>query len=48
MALHLPIGPLKTLSGLEPEFRDMNPVQTTIFADDIANAPLGPVDGEIC
>ena len=35
MALHLPIGPLKTRSWLEP---------TSPLADDIATAPSGPVD----
>ena len=37
MALHLPIGPLKT--------QDANPVPTSPLADDIATAPLGPVKG---
>ena len=36
MALHLPIGPLKTCSGL------VNLVPTCEFAADIATAPLGP------
>ena len=36
MALHLPIGPLKTRSGLEP-------VPTSPLADDIVTAPSGSV-----
>ena len=36
MAIHLPIGPLKTRSGLEP-------VPTSPLADDITTAPSGPV-----
>ena len=42
MALHLPVGPLKTRSGLEP-VRDANPVPTSPFADDITTAPSRPV-----
>ena len=35
VALHLPMGPLKT--------RDANPVPTSPLADDIPTAPSGPV-----
>ena len=46
MAIHLPIGPLKTCSGLEPgwsRYRDVNPVPTSSLADDITTALSGPV-----
>ena len=46
VALHLPIGPLKTRSGSEPvpRCRVANPVPTSPLADDIATAPSGPVN----
>ena len=40
MAIHLPIGSLKTRSGLEPVPR-CEP--STYLADDITSAPSGPV-----
>ena len=43
MAIHLPIGSLKTRSGLEPLPR-MNPVPTSPLADDITTAPSGLVN----
>ena len=42
MAYYLPIGPLKTRSGMEP-YRDANPVPSTPLTDDIATAPSGLV-----
>ena len=42
MALHLPMGLLKTRSGLE-RYRDANPIPIGTLADDIATAPSGPV-----
>ena len=42
VALHLPIGPLNTSSGLE-RYRDTNPVPTSPLADDITTTSLGPV-----
>ena len=42
MALRLPIGSLKTRSVLEPVSR-LDPIPTSPLADDIANAPSGPV-----
>ena len=42
MAIHLPIGPLKTRSGLE-QYRDTNSVPTSPVADDITTAPSGSV-----
>ena len=41
MALHIPIGPLKTCSGLEPVPRCK---PTSSSADDIATAPSVPVN----
>ena len=38
MALHLPIGPLKTYSGL-----DVNSAHARQLADDLASVPSGPV-----
>ena len=43
VVFHLPIGPLKTCSGLS-RYRDVNPVPTNLLADDIATAPSGPVE----
>ena len=40
MASHLPIGSLKTCSGLEPVPR----CKTSPLADDITTAPSGPVN----
>ena len=42
MALHLPIGPLKTRSELEPVPR-YEPSTYKPIADDITTAPSGPV-----
>ena len=42
MAIHQPIGPLKTRSGLEPVPR-YDPVPTSPLADDITTVPSGPV-----
>ena len=39
MALHLPIGPLKTCSGLEPA-RRCDPLYPSPLADDIATTPF--------
>ena len=39
MAIHLPIGPLKSWSL----HRDANPVPTSPLADDVTTAPSGPV-----
>ena len=47
MALHLPIGRLKTALGWNP-YRDANPVPTSPIADDIATVPSGPVSGITC
>ena len=42
MAIHLPIGPLKTRSGWS-RYRDANPIPTSQLAHDITTAPSGPV-----
>ena len=42
MALHLPIEPLKTHSGLG-RYRYANPVPTIPLADDLATMSSGPV-----
>ena len=42
VAIHLPIGSLKTCSGLE-RYRDVNPVPTSPLTNDIATALLRPV-----
>ena len=42
MAIHLPIGPLKTTLGWS-RYQDTNPVPTSPLADDITTAPSGPV-----
>ena len=42
VALHLPMGSLKTCSGLEL-VRMANPVPIGPLSDDLATVPLGPV-----
>ena len=42
MAIHLPIGSVKTCSVLEPD-TDANPVPTSPLANDITTVPSGPV-----
>ena len=42
VALHIPIGPLKTCSG-GSWYQDANPVPTSTLANDIATAPSRPV-----
>ena len=42
VAIHLPIGPLKTRCGWS-QYRDANTVPTNPLADDIATAPSAPV-----
>ena len=42
VAIHQPIGSLKTHSGLD-QYRDANQVPTSPLADDVTTAPLGPV-----
>ena len=39
VALHLPIGSLKTYSVLVRKNRDANPIPTNPLADDLATAP---------
>ena len=40
MAIHLPIGSLKTTLGWS-RYRDANPVPTSPLSDDITTAPSG-------
>ena len=42
MALHLPIGPLKTVLGWR-RYRNANPVPTSPLSYDITTAPSGPI-----
>ena len=46
VAIHLPTGPLKTHSGLEPVPR-YEPSTYQLLADDITTAPSGPVQGPL-